>query len=248
MTTIPKRVHDRLSTELSKFKKILTKSIKLDINESDTVTIVVDMLSNIFGYERYEEITKEYAVQNTYCDLAIRINDSVHYLVEVKSVGTTLNDKHITQAVNYGAKEGIRWIILTNGHTWSVYNVKLKNKIIYTKIFDLNFLDITMKKTDDLERIFILSKEGIKKDVIKEYHERMKCVNKYVITGLILDDTIIKEIRKGLKRISAGLKIDNSEIEDILLNDIVRRQILDGEDFQMAKKKIRKACKKQVKS
>ena len=244
MATIPKKVLDRFASALPKFKKVLKNAIKQDVNESDTVTIVVDMLSGIFGYDKYEEVTSEYAIQNTYCDLAIRINGSVHFLIEIKSVGTNLKDTHLNQAINYGAKEGIQWVILTNGHIWSVYNVKIKKKVAYTKIFDLDILETTLKSKDGIEKIFILSKEGIQKDTMKEYHERMKCVNEYVIAALILNENMLNEIRKGLRRLSTGLKVETSEIDSILRNTILRRPVLEDEGFQAAQKRIRKACKK----
>ena len=48
MATIPKRVIDRLISETRKFQKILQTAKDRDINESDTVTIITDILSNLF--------------------------------------------------------------------------------------------------------------------------------------------------------------------------------------------------------
>ena len=35
--------------------------------------IVADILSEIFGYDKYNEVTSEYAIKGTYCDLAIKL-------------------------------------------------------------------------------------------------------------------------------------------------------------------------------
>ena len=51
MVTIPKKVRDRLVKQIPRFQKILANAKNRDIHESDTVTIVVDMLENVFGFE-----------------------------------------------------------------------------------------------------------------------------------------------------------------------------------------------------
>jgi len=74
MIQIPNKIKDRLLLGIKKFQPILLKAFDKDINESDTVTIISDMLSEVFGYDKYTEITTEYAVKKTYCDLALRVD------------------------------------------------------------------------------------------------------------------------------------------------------------------------------
>ena len=42
------------------------------------------------------------------------MNNKIQYLIEAKAIGTTLKPTHIKQAVDYGANEGVDWVILTN--------------------------------------------------------------------------------------------------------------------------------------
>ena len=51
------KTKDQLVKGLKKFQPIIKKAKAADINESDTVTIIVDMLSDVFGYDKYAEIT-----------------------------------------------------------------------------------------------------------------------------------------------------------------------------------------------
>lgn len=71
MNKIPAVVVKRLETAVPKFQKILKQAKERDVNEADTVTILTDMLQEVFGYEKYSEITSEYAIQGAYCDLAV---------------------------------------------------------------------------------------------------------------------------------------------------------------------------------
>ena len=71
---IPKKVEERFSTSVTKFKRVLKKALDKDVNESDTVSIVTDILADVFGYDKYEEVTSEYQIKHLFCDLAIKIN------------------------------------------------------------------------------------------------------------------------------------------------------------------------------
>ena len=46
---IPKKVADRLSAGLKRFKPVLESAKARDVNESDTSMIVTDMLADVFG-------------------------------------------------------------------------------------------------------------------------------------------------------------------------------------------------------
>jgi len=72
MANIPATTSKRLVACVPKFRKILSRAQERDVNESDTVTIVTDMLEEVFGFDKYSEITREYAIQGTYYDLAIK--------------------------------------------------------------------------------------------------------------------------------------------------------------------------------
>lgn len=123
MPAIPKKVAERLGSGLKRFQPILTASKARDDGEADTVMIVTDMLAEVFGYDKYSEVTAEYAIRGTYCDLATKLDGTVQALVEVKAIGLELKDQHVKQAVDYAANQGVDWVVLTNGTHWRIYNV-----------------------------------------------------------------------------------------------------------------------------
>lgn len=240
MTSIPKRVIERFNKQIPKFKRILNRAYDKDINEADTVTIVKDILCDVFGYDRYDEITSEYAIRNTYCDLAVKIDEEINYLIEVKSISTDLKDSHLRQAINYGANEGVKWIILTNGLIWQVYNIQLKNSVEHEKVLEINFNEISPRKKETQELLFTLSKEGVTKDVISEYQEKINVVNRYIISALILNGPIIDVLRRELRKFSPGIKVEKEEIENIIRNEIFKRNVLEDEKAIAAQKRVRR--------
>ena len=59
------------------------------------MTIIVDILAEIFGYDKYSEITSEHAIRGTYCDLATKIDGVLQFLIEVKAIGIDLKEQHV---------------------------------------------------------------------------------------------------------------------------------------------------------
>lgn len=106
MPALPKRVADRLAAGVKKFQPVLALAKSKDVNESDTVVLLYDLLGDVFGYEKYFEITSEFAIRGTYCDLAIKLDGKIVVLLEAKAIGSELKDAHVKQAIDYAANQG----------------------------------------------------------------------------------------------------------------------------------------------
>ena len=146
MSKIPASVVKRLTTSVPKFKKVLARAKERDVNESDTVTVVTDMLEEVFGFDKYTDITREFGIQGTYCDLAVKSGKRIEYLLEVKAIGIDLNDRHLRQVVNYAAQQGITWVVLTNGLKWQIHRVNLEEKVRSEKLFAFDFAEINARQ------------------------------------------------------------------------------------------------------
>lgn len=245
MRPIPSKVVDRLTAAIKKFQRILELAKSKDINESDTVVIVTDMLSEVFGYEKYSEITSEFSIKSTYCDLATRIDGSLQYLIEVKSVDTELKDQFVKQAVDYAANQGTDWVLLTNGIKWNIYKISFGKPIEQELVAEFDFLSLNAKDKSHLEILFCISREGCTKSVLSDYHSRKQVLSKYFIGNIILTEPILNAIRKELKKLEPDVKTDLVQIELIIRQEIFKRELLDSEKSADAKKKINRTLNKQ---
>jgi len=241
---IPKKVSERLIKEIPKFKRILKKAQDRDVNESDTVTIVADILANVFGFDKYNEITKEQAVRGTYCDLAIKLDGKIKYLIEVKAIGLKLKESHLRQAISYGSTQGIPWVVLTNGILWEIYKIKFERPINYELVCTIDFVSLNPRSKDEQEKVFLLCKKGITTDAIEEFHDYIKVVNRFVIGAVILTDPVLGVIRRELRRITPGLKVENDEVRSIIETELLKRDVVEGDSFENARKRVKKATKK----
>jgi len=244
MVTVPKKVADRFIKEVRKYEPVLKNAKDRDINEADTVTIVTDMLGDIFGYDKYTEVTSEFAIRGTYCDLAIKIDGEPKYLIEVKAIGLELKDQHLRQAVNYGANHGIQWVVLTNGIYWEVYRIKFEKPISHQLLCSFNLQELNPRTHEDQSRLFILCKEGLTKAAIEEFNEYVRSVNKFVVGAIVQSEAVLNIIRRELRRMSPGVKVDTDELEAILENDVLKRDVVEGNSAERAKTRVKKAATK----
>lgn len=250
MVTIPAKVKDRLISGVKRFQPIVAKAMDKDINESDTVTIISDILSDVFGYDKYTEITSEFAIKKTFCDLAIKLNGTVKLLIEAKAAGIDLKEQHIRQAVDYGSNSGVEWVILTNGVIWKVYSIVFAKPVVSELIYEFDLACINPKKQNELELIYYLTKEAMtkgSKSSLEDYYVQQQLVNRFTISQILLAEPVLEAVRRSIRKMSPDTKVSNEEIQQIIVAEIIKRDVLDDEKAVDAKKKVTKALKAPVK-
>lgn len=242
--SIPAKVSKRLSESLKYFQPIITLAKSRDANESDTSMIVTDMLAELFGYDKYSELTRELSIRGTYCDLATKIDGKFQMLIEVKAVGIDLKESHIKQAVDYGANKGIEWVALTNSHIWKIFKIIFTKPLASELIFDIDLLALNHKKESDLEILYLLTRESMMKSGLYAYDVQKQATNKFNLAAIILSEPVIDVIRRELKRITPEVKVAKDDLQNIIMQDVLKREVIECEKADLAKKKIQKAAKK----
>jgi predicted type IV restriction endonuclease len=245
MPNVPKKVAERLSKQLGVFQRIIRNAKDRDVNESDTVTIVTDMLADLFGFDKYSEVTSEQEIRGTYCDLAVKVDGAIKYLIEVKAVGLTLKENHLRQVMGYGASQGIPWIVLTNGATWEIYRIKFERPVDCEHTCSIDMIELNPRKNDDIDRLFLLCKEGLAKAAIEEFHEHSQNVNRFVVAALMRSDAVLNVLRREIRRLAPGTKVTTEEL-DALLPDVLKRDVIDGESAKQAERRVRKSSAKSL--
>jgi hypothetical protein len=244
VATIPKRVAERLSATIKRFQPVLAEARKRDVGEADTVTIVKDMLAEVFGYDKYSEVTSEYAIRGTYCDLATRIDGALQTLIEVKAIGLELKDPHVKQAIDYAANEGVEWVLLTNGLRWRVYRVVFAKPIDHELVVDIDFCALSPRADADLELLYLWCKEGWVRSVLGEYHNQRQALSRFFVGAMLQTDPVVEVIRRELRRVSPDVRIDVEQIRAVLVGEVIKREVLDGEKADEARKKIARSAAK----
>lgn len=239
---VPKKVAERLVAGLKRYQPILSGAKSRDVGEADTVTIIKDMLAEVFGYDKYSDVTSEHAIRGTFCDLAIRIDNHLETLIEVKAIGLDLKDAHVKQAIDYAANQGVDWVLLTNGIVWRVYHVIFAKPIDMELVLELDVCALSSRNESDLEMLYLWCKEGWQRSMLGEYHTQKQALSRFFVGAMLQTDAVLEVIRRELRRVSPDVRIDVDQIKQVLMNEVIKREVLEGDKAEEARKKIARAA------
>lgn len=210
---------------LKRFLPHLLKAREDNLNEADTLQRIIKVFEEVLGYDPMAEITREAQIRHKFVDLAIKLEGTVRLLVEAKSAATPLRDRHIDQAQHYAAEGNVRWVLLTNGVAWNLYNLSFEEGIEYIRAFAIDLSVDSMDKAAEL--LGLLHRQAIKKGLLDEYWEHREALSPESIGRALFTEEALRFIRKEIRR-REGILIDQEDlaaaIHDMLSTE-VREQI-----------------------
>lgn len=243
---VPKRVAERFASKLKSFQSVLQQQRDRDVSEADTVTLVKDILSEAFGYEKYSELTSEHSVRGTFCDLAVKFDGKLAFLIEVKAIGHELKDSHVKQAVDYASNQGCDYVVLTNGISWRLYKVIFKKPIDKQVITEFSLLDVSTKDDSDLERLFLLSREGFTKNALADFCDRKDATSRFMLAAIILNsESVQNAIRREIRRVSEIL-VSQEDVDKILREEVLKRETTEGDEAVAACKRVSRTSERSI--
>ncbi|MEZ5284535.1 MAG: type I restriction enzyme HsdR N-terminal domain-containing protein [Vicinamibacterales bacterium] len=241
MATLPKKAVERISSGLKRFQPILQSAKSRDVNESDTVVMVTDLLQDVFGYDKYLEITSEHMIRSTFCDLAVKLDGALAFLIEVKAIGLDPKEQFVRQAVDYAANQGVDWVVLTTGTSWKVYKVAFTKPIAHELVVEFDLLTMNPRNAEHIERLGLLAKEGWQKARLGDYHSQRQALSRFTLGALVLSDPILDVLRREVRRLSPDARIASEDIKAALETDVLKREVLEGEKADSAKRMVARA-------
>ena len=141
----PKYLDDaesRISSNVRKFQQIVTQAKSRGVNEADTRDIVKAIIAELLGFDPFFEVTGEFSIKGQFADFAVKQGDNILFFVEVKSIETKLDEKHLFQVIGYAANYGVEWAVLTNANRWIVYRLFSGDEKRTEVVVDIDLSDI----------------------------------------------------------------------------------------------------------
>ena len=149
---------------LKTYHKKYLKKLNPDLDESGTRIMINALLADVLGFTPIDEIKTEQLIRGAYADYVVQLKGKRYFLVEAKKQGIDLSEKHLRQARQYCADEGIEWALLTNGTQFKFYRILLEStrpvKISDRLVFSINLSDLTKLK-ENLQIIQFLHKLSV---------------------------------------------------------------------------------------
>lgn len=232
---------ERVSKGLRKYKSVAQKARANGAKESDTRMIVSSIVSDALGWDAFDNLTGEFRIKGSYADFVIRKDGKHFIIIEVKAIATTLNEKHLYQAVSYAANQGVEWVILTNGAEWRLYRVLFNKPVEHELIFEVSLLDEVMKPKDKAELMYLLTPEAQRKDELETYYQRMRALAGSNIARLLLSESVLTRLRAEIKA-DSGNRVALDELGQILVDCVIRPEA-QGATVDKQLKRVQRAAR-----
>jgi hypothetical protein len=86
-------------------------------------------------------------------------------------------------------------------------------------------------------------KEGWQRSALGEFHNQKQALSRFFLGAMIVSDTVLEVIRRELRRVSPDVRIDIEQIRTVLTNEVLKREVMEGEKADEARKKISRSAK-----
>lgn len=231
------------ASELNRFATAFREARDQGKNEADTVMYLVRFFENVLGYDALKgEISKELAIKERYCDVALKVDGAVRLLVEVKAASQKLADKHIEQAENYAAHAGLPWVLLTNGIDWRLYHLTFNEGegIAHDIAFEANLVDDLERDAEALwVKLELLARTSMKKNALDEYWAQRKVLSPASVVRVLFHEDVLKLVRRFLRKDAEAML----DIEDVFtaVRDVISKEALaEAGDLGIVRRRKRK--------
>jgi len=222
----------QLLSALKEYHRQYLKKSKTELDESGTRLMINAFLTEVLGYTPIEDVRTEYMIRGTYADYVVQTKgkEKGHFLVEVKSTGIELSEKHLRQAIHYAADAGIDWALLSNGKQFDFYKISFGKPINEKKVFSIDLSDYSKLK-QNTETIQYLHKRSVTDKGLDLLWKKCEALEPKTIAGLLHNQPILNFIKRALKKRykhkftdeEVGSSIDRIICEKIQLEDIKQR-------------------------
>ncbi|MBI3313489.1 MAG: type I restriction enzyme HsdR N-terminal domain-containing protein [Candidatus Omnitrophica bacterium] len=189
----------KLLSALKKYRRKYLTGKYTEVDESATRLMTNEFLTECLGFVPLDEVKTEYMIRGSYADYVIQIKGKRHFIIEVKKMPLELAFKHLRQAVNYAANEGVDWVLLTNGKVFEFYRVLFNKPIESRKVFSFDLSNKTSLK-NAAENLQYLTRALVPKRGLDGLWNRFSALDANSLSRLLYSKKIINHLRRELKR------------------------------------------------
>lgn len=136
----------------------------------------------------------------------------------MKALSLNLSNRHLRQAVEYAANEGVEWVVLTNGKVLQLYRVIFAQPLDNKLIFEVDLSDGGAAKSC-LENLQYLHRDVVLKKGLTQLWNNFIATEKTTIASLLLSKSAIAFVSKQIR---AQFK---SKFDEKVITDAVRRAL-----------------------
>lgn len=198
-----------IRASLKKVLPYLLQAQQENLNEADTVRRVVKVFEDVLGYDGMTEISRESLIKGKYADVAVKLDGATRILVEVKSAGTVLRERHTDQARAYAAEGNVAWVVLSNGVVWNLYHLTFEEGIDYDLVFSVDLSGEAFETSADT--LALLHRDSIRKNLHEELWKARSALSAQSLGRALFTEGVVRLLRREIRR-TQGISIDEDRL------------------------------------
>ena len=82
------------------------------------------------------------------------------------------------------------------------------------------------------------------KSALGEFHTQQQALSRFFMGALVLSNPVLEVLRRELRRISPDVRIDVDQIKSVLANEVLKREVVESEKADEARRKIARTAGK----
>ncbi|MDA1315608.1 MAG: hypothetical protein O2968_19945 [Acidobacteria bacterium] len=86
------------------------------------------------------------------------------------------------------------------------------------------------------------------KSAIQEFQQQKDASSPFLIAAVLLSDPLIGVLRRELRRISPGAKLEDDELRGVLTDEVIKREVAFGADAKSAAIRVRRAANRALRN
>lgn len=162
-------------------------------DEAETRERIIYPLLKAIGYSTRQILSEKYDHSRQRPDYTISAadcEDGIWYL-EAKAWRVQLEDAQVSQALNYANQNGRRWVVLSNGQFWRLYDNDVKGLPDRKLVCEAELCD----RTDMTTLLDALSPSGFEQDRISQYASKKRSIR----AELELDEIVLSALTNAVR-------------------------------------------------
>jgi hypothetical protein len=107
-------------------------------------------------------------------------------------------------------------------------------------VCEVNLIALSAKSDEILECFGNLSREGFSKGTMADLLHQKQVTNKFTVAALLISDDVLDDLRKEIRRLGSGVKVDIEYLRSLLTSEIIKRELIDSEEAKAAVQNVRR--------
>ncbi len=227
MRKISVKMKRHISSELKRFTPIIQnlKAKGTATSEDDSRIVLNDMLSDILGYDKYNELRTDQREKAGRLDYIVKLSegpninkrDKIDCVIEAKAIHQDLVEKYVDQTMTYCLTTNTIFFILTNVRHWRLYKMKPARKNSKPSTELIHEVDLTSVNNLEsmAEDFYIFSRASYLAGDWYNVASIRKATNVNDIYTIILSDKVLRVISRTLSE-DHGIRVPEEIVSDVV--------------------------------